>query len=44
MIAIERLADRGSIATERLVLSFDARCKSRLRTRLASGEEVGLYL
>lgn len=44
MITIEHLADRGSVATERLVLGFDARCKSRLRTRLASGEEVGLFL
>lgn len=29
---------------ERLVLPFDLRRKSRLRTRLASGEEVGLFL
>lgn len=29
---------------ERLVLPFDLRQKSRLRTRLASGEEVGLFL
>jgi len=44
MIAIERLAEPGATATERLVLNFDARSKSRLRTRLASGEEVGLFL
>jgi len=29
---------------ERLVLPFEARTRSRLRTRLASGEEVGLFL
>jgi urease accessory protein len=27
-----------------LTLAFDSRCKSRLRTRLDSGEEVGLFL
>lgn len=31
-------------APERLVLPFEARTRSRLRTRLASGEEVGLFL
>ena len=47
MISIERHvapSDLPTPATERLVLSFDARSKSRLRTRLASGEEVGLFL
>lgn len=44
MISIERFADHGPTASERLVLSFDARSKSRLRTRLESGEEVGLFL
>jgi len=44
MISIERFAEPGIPANERLVLSFDARSKSRLRTRLASGEEVGLFL
>ena len=44
MIAIEHLANPDQPASERLLLPFDARCKSRLRTRLASGEEVGLYL
>jgi urease accessory protein len=29
---------------ERLVLPFDLRCKSRLRAKLASGEEAGLFL
>lgn len=44
MLLIERGCDAGSTASERLVLSFDARCKSRLRTRLESGEEVGIFL
>ena len=44
MLAIERLAEPGATASERLVLNFDARSKSRLRTRLAGGEEVGLFL
>ena len=44
MISIEHLAEPGTIASERLVLGFDARSKSRLRTRLASGEEAGLFL
>lgn len=44
MLSIERLAEPGTPASERLLLSFDARSKSRLRTRLASGEEAGLFL
>ena len=44
MLSIERLAEPGATASERLLLNFDARSKSRLRTRLASGEEVGLFL
>ena len=44
MLIIESAAPRGTPATERLKLSFEARCKSRLRTRLESGEEVGLFL
>ncbi|MFZ1640934.1 MAG: urease accessory protein UreE [Candidatus Contendobacter sp.] len=40
---VERLnADLPVQAT--LTLPFDLRCKSRLRTRLDSGEEVGLFL
>ena len=31
-------------ATERLVLPFELRSKTRLRTRLESGEEAGLFL
>jgi urease accessory protein len=40
---VERLsADLPAQAT--LTLPFEQRCKSRLRTRLDSGEEVGLFL
>ena len=44
MVLIESLYSGQSPATDRLELSFDYRSKSRLRTRLASGEEVGLFL
>lgn len=44
MILIEQRAPVDAAATETLRLSFDQRCKSRLRTRLASGEECGLFL
>jgi len=44
MLLIESLAERNAAATEQLVLNFDARTKSRLRTQLAKGEEVGLFL
>jgi len=44
MLLIERRADAHDAATERLALSFELRCKSRLRARLESGEEVGLFL
>jgi urease accessory protein len=44
MLLIERGAPADAVPTERLVLPFESRCKSRLRTRLASGEEVGLFL
>jgi urease accessory protein len=44
MHVIEKRADGNSMASAHLVLSFEARCKSRLRTRLLSGEEVGLFL
>ena len=35
---------RNTPATERLVLPFDLRQKSRLRARVESGAEVGLFL
>ena len=47
MLLIEGFADPDTPAdgaVERLVLAFEARTRSRLRTRLASGEEVGLFL
>lgn len=44
MLVIEQFAEPRASATERLELSFDTRCKSRLRTQLASGEECGLFL
>jgi urease accessory protein len=44
MLLVEALYDGPDGANETLVLPFEQRCKSRLRTRLASGEEVGLFL
>ena len=44
MHVIERKAEPTANAKAHLVLSFEARCKSRLRTRLLSGEEVGLFM
>jgi urease accessory protein len=43
MLVIEKRTEFGT-PTGRLVLPFEARCKSRLRTRLESGEELGLFL
>jgi len=42
MLILEQIAPADAIATERVVLSFDLRCKCRLRTRSAAGEDVGL--
>jgi urease accessory protein len=44
MLLIEALYAGAEPPGEELRLSFDYRIKSRLRTRLASGEEVGLFL
>jgi urease accessory protein len=44
MIVIEQRAPASAPTSERLQLPFESRCKSRLRTRLESGEEVGLFL
>jgi urease accessory protein len=44
MLVIEQRAPANAAASERLVLPFELRCKSRLRTRLESGEETGLFL
>ncbi len=44
MLLLESLCDPVDAPDARLVLPFDARQKSRLRTRLESGEEAGLFL
>ena len=44
MMVIEKRAPSGVAATEKLLLPFEARCKSRLRTKLLGGEECGLFL
>lgn len=44
MLLIESLYDGVRAATDKLELDFGYRTKSRLRGRLASGEEVGLFL
>jgi len=44
MIVIEQFAEPKAVATERLELTFDTRCKSRLRTQLQNGEACGLFL
>jgi urease accessory protein len=44
MHVIEKRAEGSAKASVHLVLSFEARCKSRLRTRLLTGEEVGLFM
>ena len=44
MLLIEDFCSTVQPADEQLVLPFERRQKSRLRTRLASGEEVGLFL
>ncbi|MHB1677419.1 MAG: urease accessory protein UreE [Sulfuriferula sp.] len=44
MLVIEKQALNAAEATEQLILPFELRCKSRLCTRLESGEEVGIFL
>ena len=44
MLLIETLAEPGAVPDDCLVLTYEFRCKNRLRTRLDSGEEVGLFL
>jgi len=44
MVVIEQRCDPGSAIDARLVLPFELRQKARLRTRLDSGEEAGLFL
>jgi urease accessory protein len=44
MLLIEKKASHDAVATEKLVLLFEHRCKTRLRTRLENGEEAGIFL
>lgn len=44
MLLINQRCASSDHCDERLVLPFELRQKSRLRTRLESGEEVGLFL
>ena len=44
MLLVEAIYEGSATASELLVLPFELRCKSRLRTRLDSGEEIGLFL
>lgn len=44
MLVIEQFAAPHSRPQGYLVLTYEFRCKNRLRTRLESGEEVGLFL
>lgn len=46
MLIVEQTAepDAAQVPDARLVLPFELRCRSRLRTRLEDGEEVGLFL
>jgi urease accessory protein len=44
MLLIEKRSGSSATASERLVLPFELRQKSRLRTKLESGEEAALFL
>ena len=44
MLLLETFAPADAVPTETLTMSFELRGKCRLRTRLDSGEEVGLFL
>lgn len=44
MLLIETFAPADAVPADMLTLSFELRAKCRLRTRLDSGEEVGLFL
>lgn len=44
MLVIEKRAPSSATPIARLLLPFESRCKTRLRTRIESGEEVGLFL
>lgn len=44
MLLIESFTPADAVPAETLTLSFELRAKCRLRTRLDTGEEVGLFL
>ncbi len=44
MLKLTRFAAAGVAAAETLTLTFDERCKSRLRAALDSGREAGVWL
>ncbi|GMV54613.1 MAG: hypothetical protein AMXMBFR6_04180 [Betaproteobacteria bacterium] len=44
MVVLESLCEGSEPAADSLLLGYADRCKSRLRTRLASGEEAALFL
>lgn len=44
MINVSKRADSGRQPELSLTLAYDSRTKSRLRTRLDTGEEVGLFM
>lgn len=44
MLLIETFAPADAVPADTLTLNFELRAKCRLRTRLDSGEEVGLFL
>lgn len=44
MLVIEQLAALEDMASEYLSLSFERRCKCRLRTQSEAGEDTGLFL
>ncbi|EGK70099.1 Urease accessory protein UreE [Methyloversatilis universalis FAM5] len=44
MLLIETFAPANAVPADTLTLTFELRAKCRLRTRLDSGEEVGLFL
>lgn len=44
MLIVERGKDAVGVPAARLVLPYELRCRSRLRARLDSGEEIGVFL
>lgn len=44
MLILEQTAPKNAVATESVMLSFDLRCRCRLRTRTVAGEDVGLQV